>query len=1105
MIIDMKRKLDFIFLWILVLPISMMGFTFTANATDESCAGNGTITFTTLNPDPNGSILFVVYKLPDTTTPYATVSANTINGLSSGTYNIIAQETVNGVTTTQQQQVVINNTIVPLVYSVTALNQACATTSTISVDIISGVGATYEIIDGPMLFPSQTSNQFSGLVPGIYRVRVFDNCGIGVVQTFTVTLNTAGLTISQPTVTSTSPPSCNFIVVTNTLTPASGTVIGYPLDITYQVNPPNGGTPIITTSTLNSGNATSQNLVLTIPDYINETYDYSISITDACGATYTENFPLDNSIQISSNITILECNQNFFSLNISNFTPPFNLNFTSVPAGFDPALYNTGYPGPFSTNIVVFGSETNITPLGSYTVDIVDSCGRTGTRVFTIDFNQPEPNVFASSNGCLSNTGNFTISITNFDIVTAVITSAPAGYPNSLPHNVSGFIDSEGDLIINPVPFGDYIVDLIDECGTVLPPVSLTVSAYVNQGNSVIFRPGCGLGFTSLELSSNNGGLTSVIISSAPSSYTTALPNNVTSNILANGRLYLDNLPQGTYIFDTVDACGFTNSYTVDAQGYSISDNTSSLQINCGSFNVPLSFVSNGVMAQTFWLQKLIDPATNTWGHPGTNVVYPNGTVPDATNSYPLINFTSNFNLSFNGTFRIFRHFLSYNNGASVLSGSNPSIDKNCFEVINPSLDFDQALEILSTNRLFCSSSGTLDVVLSATGEAPLNYSITTQNGTPFFLDNGTSNIFYNLPTGVYTFQVEDVCGNIVTKIYDVAALSSFINANQPDDLLQCATVITGNETFNLGVQTPIILGTLPPADYSISYHASLNDAQNDLNEITSLTNFNPTSNPQTIYVRMIFNAVPDCYDVKSFDVIVGQTPVITTSANTLGCSSSPVTLDASAGNLPTTTYLWSTGATTPTITVSQLGVTNLTVTATNSYGVDFCSNTKDITVTISEQPEIDQLVTVDWTEDDNSITVITTNTGAFEYSLDDVIYQDSNVFSNLAPGFYTVYVQDKFGCGKTQQVIWILYYIRFFTPNGDGINETWRIKNSQFEQDLTVIIFDRYGKVITSFGSDDQGWDGLYNGQQAISDDYWFLVSRQDGRTHRGHFALKR
>jgi gliding motility-associated-like protein len=36
-------------------------------------------------------------------------------------------------------------------------------------------------------------------------------------------------------------------------------------------------------------------------------------------------------------------------------------------------------------------------------------------------------------------------------------------------------------------------------------------------------------------------------------------------------------------------------------------------------------------------------------------------------------------------------------------------------------------------------------------------------------------------------------------------------------------------------------------------------------------------------------------------------------------------------------------------------------------------------------------------------------------------------------------------------------------------------------------------------------GWDGTYNGIQALSEDYWFEVFRQDGRIHRGHFALKR
>ena len=36
-------------------------------------------------------------------------------------------------------------------------------------------------------------------------------------------------------------------------------------------------------------------------------------------------------------------------------------------------------------------------------------------------------------------------------------------------------------------------------------------------------------------------------------------------------------------------------------------------------------------------------------------------------------------------------------------------------------------------------------------------------------------------------------------------------------------------------------------------------------------------------------------------------------------------------------------------------------------------------------------------------------------------------------------------------------------------------------------------------------GWDGTYNGTKMISDDYWFVVKREDGREHRAHFTLKR
>jgi gliding motility-associated-like protein len=57
----------------------------------------------------------------------------------------------------------------------------------------------------------------------------------------------------------------------------------------------------------------------------------------------------------------------------------------------------------------------------------------------------------------------------------------------------------------------------------------------------------------------------------------------------------------------------------------------------------------------------------------------------------------------------------------------------------------------------------------------------------------------------------------------------------------------------------------------------------------------------------------------------------------------------------------------------------------------------------------------------------------------------------------------------------------------------------------MIVYIFDRYAKLLTSFGATSSGWDGNYNGRPMPSDDYWFLVELPNGKIHRGHFALKR
>lgn len=167
-------------------------------------------------------------------------------------------------------------------------------------------------------------------------------------------------------------------------------------------------------------------------------------------------------------------------------------------------------------------------------------------------------------------------------------------------------------------------------------------------------------------------------------------------------------------------------------------------------------------------------------------------------------------------------------------------------------------------------------------------------------------------------------------------------------------------------------------------------------------------------------------------------------------------------------------------------------------------TRTKLITVLVSSAPTIAGIETVDF-DDNNTITVNCTGLGDYEYSIDGIRYQDSNVFYHLNFGQYTIFVRDKNGCGSTVGSTYLLNYPKFFTPNNDGYNDYWRIKFSYLEPNLKVKIMDRFGNLIKILDSDSVGWDGTLDGQQLLSDDYWFVVTRDNRSDFKGHFALKR
>jgi gliding motility-associated-like protein len=174
------------------------------------------------------------------------------------------------------------------------------------------------------------------------------------------------------------------------------------------------------------------------------------------------------------------------------------------------------------------------------------------------------------------------------------------------------------------------------------------------------------------------------------------------------------------------------------------------------------------------------------------------------------------------------------------------------------------------------------------------------------------------------------------------------------------------------------------------------------------------------------------------------------------------------------------------------------------------CVRTKINNVTFSQLATITDVIISDLIDNATINIQYSPLGGIYEFSIDapDGPFQNSSFFQNVSPGIHTVYVNDTKRCGITSKMISVLGAPRFFTPNGDGFNDTWKVfgVNPFFYKNSRMFIFDRFGKLLFEItGGKEEGWDGNYNGQPLPSDDYWFVLNVDDGRTAKGHFALKR
>lgn len=365
-------------------------------------------------------------------------------------------------------------------------------------------------------------------------------------------------------------------------------------------------------------------------------------------------------------------------------------------------------------------------------------------------------------------------------------------------------------------------------------------------------------------------------------------------------------------------------------------------------------------------------------------------------------------------------------------------------------------------------------------------------------------------PQTVYVEVINDIteCSSFSELTLAVSTTDvNDANLNNCDD----DGVEDGIHSFNLNDADSEITNGLPTG-LSISYYETYIDALLETNSLaTSYTNTTPYS--QIIFARV--ENVNNCYGISEVLLTVNELPDIETESLEYYCLNYfPDTKTINAAILNDSpnnyTYNWSNGDTSYETQINATGT--YTVTVTNIYG---CTKTRTITIAPSsiatfEMPAFD----IKDATQNNVITVFVTGEGTYQYSLLDengnttVPYQDSNVFENVYPGIYIVSIKDiKNNCGTIDDKISVIGFPKFFTPNNDGVNDTWQVLgvSRMFQPNTKIHIYDRFGKLLKEISPTEKGWNGILNGQVLPSDDYWFSVKLQDGRIYKNHFSLKR
>ncbi len=689
----------------------------------------------------------------------------------------------------------------------------------------------------------------------------------------------------------------------------------------------------------------------------------------------------------------------------------------------------------------------------------------------------------------------------------------------ALPNNLTGLTSSETDVSEGPGPDGNSFVSslevlagetymlVVDRAfGSSNFSVIWTGTAQFNQSPQFQLPPGATMDIsqcdldgipdssTAFDLTENDpliiGTQTDVVVNY----YTTESDALLDVNAIPTPNAFINTTdPQIVYvrIENTVTECfnisefeiSISSEVHLDAtEASTCDDNTDG-----NEFNGQATFNMNDVTA----------------------VVYPNFTNPGITVNYYGSQFDADNNNNplpqffYNTVPNLQTVFIKVINGICtttkpidlIVNSFTPLTDANLVQCdFGASQDGITLFNLAEANMLFTNSNPDLSVAYfensaSVTTNTPLTANYTNTTNPQAIIAKVTNSltacsILYSL-----TLNVNTTPGPLLTGLDECD-----INEN-------------GIALFDL-TEANVILTPLQTA----AYYPSLQDALLEQNAILNTTTYNnPTAYNSSVFVR-IDDAINGCSGISEITLTVNRLPVIEVAAPAYLCINQPgyvVPIDAGLLDSQPYSFAWYYESTLLPYTTYSINAVQ-----TGAYFVDVinaagCKKTHTVHVLPSDIPAIETVITVGSDLYNNSATInlTPTSTGTYGFSIDnpDGPFQTGNVFTTVACGIHTAYATDYSGCGIASQTFEVIGIPVYFSPNGDGYEDTWNLRCASAHPGITIQLFDRFGKLLKQIGVNGTGWDGTINGRVLPADDYWYLVKYEDGRIVSGHFALKR